>query len=296
MELPYLDHFHLKEEPFSTSPNPRFLFKSPVHHAAVQKIRYVVAAKKGLAVCFGRSGMGKTTLARLLHQTFIDDGYRAVFMTNPSFPTPNQLLRAIIQEYQVTRTARSFLDLLNLFKAFLYEQAIERRQTLVLLIDESQTMRFPLLELLRQIVNYESNDQKFLQVVLFAQEEFRATLRRAHNLENRVVMSSTLENLSLADTQQMLRFRWQVAGGGELPFADDSVQAIYEATQGVPRTEVILADNALLAAALRRADVIGPDIIWQVVRDRGLDDMVEAQGDPGGEQKQQEGGHGDGNA
>ena len=50
----------------------------------------------------------------------------------------------------------------------------QRQQTLVLLIDEAQTLRLPLLELLRQIVNYESNDQKFLQVVLFAQEEFRA--------------------------------------------------------------------------------------------------------------------------
>jgi general secretion pathway protein A len=240
----------------------------------MQKIRYVVAARKGLAVCFGRTGMGKTTLARLLYQTFLDDGFRAVFLTNPSFPTPNQLLRAIIQEFQVTRTARSFLDLLNIFKAFLYQQASERRQTLVLLIDEAQTLRFPLLELLRQIVNYESNDQKFLQVVLFAQEEFRTTLHRAHNLENRIVMSSTLENLSLGDTQQMLRFRWQVAGGGQFPFTDDAVEAIYEATQGVPRSEIIVADNALLAAALRKSSTIGPDLICQVVRDRGLDDMV----------------------
>ena len=276
MELPYLEHFHLKEEPFSTSPNPRFLFTSPVHHAAIQKIRYVVAARKGLAVCFGKTGMGKTTLARLLHQTFLDDGFHAVFLTNPSFPTPNQLLRAIIQEFRVPKTARSFLDLLNLFKAFLYEYAIERRNTLVLLIDEAQTLRFPLLELLRQIVNYESSDEKFLQVVLFAQEEFRTTLHRARNLENRIVMSSTLENLSLADTQQMLRFRWQVAGGGGFPFTGQAVQAIYEATKGVPRSEIILADNALLAAALHKAPAIGPEIVWQVVRDRGLDDMVTA--------------------
>ena len=134
-----------------------------------------------------------------------------------------------------------------------------------------------LLELLRQIVNYESNDQKFLQVVLFAQEEFRASLHRARNLENRIVMSSTLESLSLADTQQMLRFRWEVAGGEEFPFTDDAVQAIYAATQGVPRSQIILADNALLVATLHKADNIGPDIIEQVVRDRGLADMVATQ-------------------
>jgi general secretion pathway protein A len=274
MELPYLDHFHLKEEPFSTSPNPRFLYTSPVHHAALQKIRYVVAARKGLAVCFGKPGMGKTTLARTLHQTFLDDGYQAVFLTNPSFPTANQLLRAIIQEFQVNRSARSFLDLMNIFKAFLYECAIVQNRTLVVLVDEAQTLRFPLLELLRQIINYESNDQKFLQVVLFAQEEFRTALHHARNLENRVVMSSTLENLSRLDTEEMLRFRWQVAGGPTFPFTQEAVSAIYEAAQGVPRSAVILADNALLAAALRKEETIGPETVWQVVKDRGLDDMV----------------------
>ncbi|MBM4466740.1 MAG: hypothetical protein FJ014_14515 [Chloroflexi bacterium] len=282
MELPYLDHFHLKEEPFSTSPNPRFLYTSPVHHAALQKIRYVVAARKGLGVCFGKPGMGKTTLARLLHQTFLDDGFQAVFLTNPSFPTPNQLLRAIIQEFQVTRTARSFLDLMNIFKSFLYANAIEQNRTLVVLIDEAQTLRFPLLELLRQVINYESNDQKFLQVVLFAQEEFRAALHRARNLENRVVMSSTLESLSRLDTREMLRFRWEVAGGEAFPFTHEAVEAIYEAAQGVPRSAVILADNALLAAALHRQSTIGAETVWQVVRDRGLDDMVKT-GETGGE-------------
>ncbi len=278
MELPYLDHFHLKEEPFSTSPNPRFLFTSPVHHAAVQKIRYVVAARKGLAVCFGAPGHGKTTLARLLYQMFLDDGYHAVFLTNPSYPTPNQLLRAIIQEFQVTRTARSFLDLLNLFKAFLYEEAIERRKVLVLLMDEVQTLGHSQMELMRQICNYESNDQKFLQLVLFGQEQFRTTLHRAPNLENRICMACSLDGLTLADTQQMLRFRWQVAGGGKFPFTDEAVQAIYAATQGVPRSQIILADNALLVATLHKADSIGPDVIEQVVRDRGLADMVSSQG------------------
>jgi type II secretory pathway predicted ATPase ExeA len=110
--------------------------------------------------------------------------------------------------------------------------------------------------------------------VLFAQEEFRTALHRARNLENRVVMSSTLENLSRLDTEEMLRFRWQVAGGPTFPFTTEAISAIYEAAQGVPRSAVILADNALLAAALRKEETIGPETIWQVVMDRGLDDMV----------------------
>jgi general secretion pathway protein A len=123
-------------------------------------------------------------------------------------------------------------------------------------------------------MNYESNDQKFLQVALFAQEEFRARLQhpRFRNLVNRAAMSSTLENLSYAETVAMLRHRWLVAGGKAFPFTDGAIEQIYAYSQGIPRTQVILVDNALLAAFVSSTATIGPDIIHEVVKDRGLPD------------------------
>jgi general secretion pathway protein A len=203
-----------------------------------------------------------------------DVGY--VFVTNPNFPTPNQLLRAIIQEFQVPQTSKNYLDLLNIFKNFLTEQATQHGKTLVLIIDEAQTLKPPLLELLRQLMNYESNDQKFLQVVLFAQEEFRGKLQhpRYRNLVNRAAMSSTLDNLAPAETVAMLRHRWAVAGGKEFPFAEGAVERIYRHSNGIPRTQVILADNALLAGYLAGQHSIDAELIDGVVADRGLPDTA----------------------
>src|SRR6185437_3178290 len=135
---------------------------------------------------------------------------------------------------------KSYLDLLNIFKTFLMDQALQHGKTLVLIIDEAQSLKAPLLELLRQLMNYESNDQKFLQVVLFAQEEFRARLQhpRFRNLVNRTAMSSSLDNLSLAETAAMLRHRWLIAGGKDFPFTEAAVNALYSYSQGIPRTQV----------------------------------------------------------
>jgi general secretion pathway protein A len=275
MKIPYLEHFGLIDEPYSTSPNPRYLYISPTHNLALEKTRWTIAAKRGLALCFGAVGTGKTTLARELAQRMEDDSSIAyVFITNPNFPTPNQLLRAIIQEFEVPQTSKNYLDLLNIFKSFLMTQAIREDKTLVLVIDEAQTLKAPLLELLRQLMNYESNDQKFLQVVLFAQEEFRARLQhpRYRNLINRAAMASSLDTLSLADTGAMLRHRWLIAGGKDFPFTDEAVEQLYLHSSGVPRTQVILADNALLAAFIMGEKIVGPDLIRQVVADRGLPD------------------------
>src|SRR5947209_10590011 len=231
MKIPYLDHFGLIDEPFSTSPNPRYLYISPTHNLALEKTKWTIAAKRGLAICFGAAGTGKTTLARELAQRIEDDPELSyVFITNPNFPTPNQLLRAIIQEFEVPQTSKNYLDLLNIFKNFLADQAITHQKTLVLLIDEAQTLKPPLLELLRQLMNYESNDQKFLQVVLFAQEEFRHRLKhpRYTNLVNRTAIHSSIETLSPSETEAMLKHRWIVAGGKEtfFPFTSDAIEQL----------------------------------------------------------------------
>src|SRR5690242_13397263 len=178
MKIPYLEFFGLVDEPYSASPNPRYLYISPTHNMALEKTKYIIGAKRGLALCFGAVGTGKTTLARELALRMEDEpDIRFVFITNPSFPTPNQLLRAIVQEFDVGQTSKNYLELLNIFKTFVTAQTLAHDKTLVLIIDEAQTLKPPLLELLRQLMNYESNDQKFLQVVLFAQEEFRVRLQ-----------------------------------------------------------------------------------------------------------------------
>ena len=277
MKIPYLDHFGLIDEPFSTSPNPRYLYISPTHNLALEKIKWTIAARRGLAICFGAVGTGKTTLARELAARLEDDpNVSYVSITNPNFPTANQLLRAIIQEYEVGQTSKNYLELLNIFKNFLAEQALNHQKTLVLLIDEAQTLKPPLLEMLRQLMNYESNDQKFLQVVLFAQEEFRNRLKhpRYRNLVNRTAMASSIETLSPSETEAMLKHRWIVAGGKEtfFPFTPDALEQIFIYSKGIPRTQIIIADNSLLAAFLLGQKTIEAEIIHQTVKDRGLPD------------------------
>ncbi len=228
-------------------------------------------------MCFGRVGTGKTTLARELAarlQDMPDVSY--VFIANPNFPTPNQLLRAIMQEFEVPQTSKSYLELLTIFKNFLAEQTLTHKKTLVLLIDEAQSLKPPLLEMLRQLMNFESNDQKFLQIVLFAQEEFRTRLAhpRYRNLVNRTAMASTIETLSPTETATMLKHRWWVASNGKdtFPFTTEAVERIFTYSKGIPRTQVILAQNALLGAFLLGLKSIDAEIIDEVVKDRGLPD------------------------
>ena len=271
MDLPYLAHFGLQEEPFSTVPSPRYLFLTPTHATALTKTRFIVEARKGLTVIFGDTGMGKSSLARLLHQDFLDRGFHSVLLTNPSYPTPNALLRTIIQEFQLPRTARAYKENLDLLKAHLLDQALGQGKIVVLILDEAQTLRYPLLELLRQLINYETNEQKLLQLVLFAQEELRVKLAhpRGRSIRSRVAMASTLDRLGLEETERMIDFRWRVASGGQQhPFVEEAVSALFEHAGGIPREINILADNALLLAYLQGQKRVTRGLVEEAARER----------------------------
>ena len=271
MVVPYLPYFKLKEEPFNTTANPRFFFLSPIHSVALGKTEFTVDAKKGLTIVFGDTGTGKSTLARLLHQKFLDKGYISVLLTNPNYPTTNSLLRTIIQEFQLPKTAKSYKDNLDIFKMFLYTEAVEKKKNIVLIIDEAQTLRLPLLELLRQLINFETNEQKLLQLVLFPQEEFRNKLTHpmARNFRSRVSMASTLDKMGLPEITEMIDFRWRVASGNQAhPFSSDAVQSLYIHSEGIPREACILADNSLLLAFLQRRQTIEKEIVEIAANDR----------------------------
>jgi general secretion pathway protein A len=271
MELPYLAFFGLKEEPFSTVPSPRYFFLASTHSTALEKTAYVVGARKGLAAVFGDTGAGKSSLARLLHQKFLDSGFLSSLLINPNYPTPNSLLRTIAQELGTPQTHRSFKGTLDLFHDHLWAQAVTQEKTVVLIIDEAQTLRPPLLELLRQLVNYETNDSKLLQLVLCAQDELRNTLARPalRNFRSRIVMASTIEPLSLDELRGMLKFRWSVASGGaELPFSDKAIAVIFDRSDGMPREANILADNALVLAYHQGKRSIDESVVKSAADDR----------------------------
>jgi hypothetical protein len=57
----YLDFYGLKENAFSTTPDPRFLYPSPAHREALAQVLYGVHNSKGFIVLTGEVGTGKTT-------------------------------------------------------------------------------------------------------------------------------------------------------------------------------------------------------------------------------------------
>lgn len=270
----YESFYGLKEKPFVISPDPRFLFLAPQHQEVLSKCQYMIQNRVGPVYVFGPIGSGKTTIVRRLTQQLSDEGsYRVASVIAPDLRSPNAFLRLIAGEFGA-KTERSYDGSLRNFAAFLREQN-EVGRIPVLLVDEAQYLRQPLLRLIHFLLNYETNTEKLLQIVLFGQNELASRIDAIPELKSRM-FPSALAALNADETREMISFRMTVAGAKRNPFTNDATVAVYRASLGLPRQVCKLCDMALLAGVTAHKEEIGPDIIQGVARGLRIEPGEEA--------------------
>ena len=260
----------LAEAPFSLSPDPRFFFLSGQHKTALAKITYTTEQRQGLSVVYGDVGVGKTTIARRIYQIYNDnENYEAAYLPMPIFPSEFQLLKAISSEFGLPpkRSKYAQIESLNAHLIDIWRQG----KNAILIIDEAQALVGKQFELIRQLLNFESNTQKLIQIIMIGQNELRNKLRLKKSLRSRIATRSTIEPLDLRDTRDMINFRVMVAGRTDPLFTDDAIQVIYNASHGMPRDICSLGLNVLPLALLNREDIIDNALVRQAMDELGDD-------------------------
>jgi general secretion pathway protein A len=252
---------------FSLSPNPRYFYITPSAKAAIAKTKYVIRQRLGLTTIIGDVGLGKTSLLRLMFQEYVDDpDYAAAFIVNPKERSETTFLKSICREFGV-RTRLSLLDTEYEFRDFLTTQLQTNRHAIVF-IDESQQLRGPMFEMIRQILNFETDTQKLITIVLAGQIELRYKLadvsKRA--LVSRIAVSSTLDALTLDETKAMLDFRCSVAEVTN-PFSPDAIAAIYQYSKGVPREILKLGGLSVDYAKTNQQESVTQEFVELAYRD-----------------------------
>jgi len=242
-----LKYFHLAENPFSVSPNPRYYYLSDLHRRIIAKVDYVVENRQGLTVIYGDVGTGKTSLARLLVDRLAEKNH-VVFITNPDFKSEMHMVKAISSEFGLAPKRSLFAQMEGL-QANLVEMYAEGENP-VLIIDEAQLLRGKQFEIIRQLSNFETNDTKLLQIILAGQLELRDKLRMKKALMSRIVIASTLQAFSSDEMADMILFRLNVAGGNGNIFISDSLNKVYEHSKGIPREAIKLCGFAMKRAHL----------------------------------------------
>lgn len=267
----YQEYFGLVDVPFSITPDPRFLFPTQQHKEVLGKCKYVIRERGGLIAVYGDIGMGKTTVARyLMAQLRDDENVQAAMLITPALKTETAFLNAIMQGFGLP-AKRSYAKSLQSFHEFIAESATQGKN-LVIIIDEAQKVTPRMFDVIHSLLNFESNTQKFLQVVLIGQNELATNLDKIPNIKSRVAVFGQLSSLTYDDTKEMIAFRWAVASGSKSsdPFAESAIKLIHKYSQGLPREINKLCDGSLLRAMKDEVKEVTDDMITDTALDLRL--------------------------
>jgi len=245
----YLQHFRLRELPFTITPDTEFFMNRAGYQDALNVMLVALRSGEGFVKVTGEVGVGKTLLCRKLLKS-LGDHFVTAYIHNP-YLQPNMLLFAIADELGV-----SYDQSVN---QHALEKLITKRlldihaggRSVVLCLDEVQAMPVQTLECVRLLTNIETEKRKLIQVVLFGQPELDVLLEHpaVRQLKQRITFNYQLVPLSRAAMTAYVRHRLAVAGhqGPEL-FTNGALDVLFRAGRGIPRLINVLAHKSLLAA------------------------------------------------
>ena len=264
----YLDFYSLREKPFNLTPDPRFIYLSKNHREAFAHLLYGINNRAGFILLTGEVGSGKTTVLRSLLSQLDGDHYRTALIFNPCFSSP-ELIQNINREFAIQTYMSTGTSLLDGLNPFLLQQNSEGR-TVVLVIDEAQSLEAPVLEQIRLISNLETDRDKLIQIVLSAQPEFVNILKKKemHQLSQRITVRYHLKPMDFEDTVAYINHRLEVAGAKSKDlFKRSALRLIYRYSRGLPRLINAACDRALLTGYTRDAARITSRIAGAGIRD-----------------------------
>lgn len=262
----YKEFFGLKEMPFSLTPDPRFIIFTPGYNEVLASLYYGLENAKGLIVVTGEVGTGKTTALRWMLRR-LDSSVLAAYMFNPRLSV-EEFYTQLTQMFGVKEWTNK-AELLTMLGRML-EDRHRRGLRTVLVIDEAHDLSEYLLEEVRLLLNFESDNAKHLQIILTGQPELRDKLNlpSLRQLKQRVALRCTVPALKSAEEVEKYIIERLTAVGSRQPnvFTPGALDLIFKASEGIPRQVNNICDNSFLAAYASGEPIIGRRIVEEVCR------------------------------
>ena len=165
----YKEFFNLNEYPFSLTPDPKFIVFTPSYNELLASLYYGIEMAKGLIVLTGEVGTGKSTALRWIIRR-LDSSVLAAYIINPHLSI-EEFYHHVADMLEIKEWTNKTELLAEM--SHILEDRHRRGLRTVLIVDEAHELSDEVLEEIRLLLNFESDNAKHLQIVLTGQPELR---------------------------------------------------------------------------------------------------------------------------
>lgn len=246
----YLRHFAFTRFPFENTLEADELYASSARREAEARLKHLIELR-GIGLLTGEVGSGKTTVCR--HVTAgLHPGLHRVYYVSLSTGNVLDMYKAIAWELGLP-TERSRATAYRAIREAITRLVQEAKQLPVLIVDEAQHLRNDVLEDLRLLTSYAMDAENRMCLLLVGLTELRRRLTMAvhESLSQRLVVRHHLAGLGRDELDAYLTHRLRLAGAEAPLFTPPAIEALFQASRGLPRKVNRIAHYALTAAALQ---------------------------------------------
>jgi general secretion pathway protein A len=268
----FFDFFGLRENPFTVSPDPRYLFVTRQIQKTLDELADGIEKRTGMILLTGEVGTGKTTVInRLLY--WLQGQHMPTAFICSSLPEPSHLFDFMSADFGVPFDPQAKGNGLAHLNQWLLERYCAG-EIPVLIVDEAQGLPINVLEEVRMLLNLETEQDKLLQIVLSGQPELDDKLRQPElrQLKQRITVRCKTEALTLQETHDYIQARLNIAGARGRPmFEFQAINTVYLCSRGIPRVVNLLCEHSLINAYADGVDLVPAHIVETIAHEFQLD-------------------------
>lgn len=264
----YRKHFGFSRHPFTKEIEPDDLFTSSAMKELETRLNHLIEMR-GIGLVTGESGSGKTTVCRKVLSSLHTGLYRVIYVQH-STGNVMDTYKTIAWELGLS-IERSRAALFRQIRSEVTRLSAETRCRPVLVLDEAHHLRSDVLEDLRLLTNYAMDSENRLTLLFVGHPELRRRLSMAAHeaLSQRIVVRAHMGGLTRDELELYVAHLLRRAGT-ELPlFEPAALEAIFQATSGLPRRANQLCHFSLMAAAMARAKTVSADHVGAALPEIG---------------------------
>jgi type II secretory pathway predicted ATPase ExeA len=250
------------ERPFPAHPQVGRYFPAAAIENARRRMTRAIDRGDGPGLVIGAAGTGKSLFLQVLAAQF-HERFDVVLLACARLCTRRALLQAILFELDLPYRLRDEGQL----RFGLLDYLLSGKQTpseLLLLVDEAQALPITLLDELRMLTNLVHGGSQRVRLVLAGsgalEESFASP--ELESFSQRLAARCYLTPLSREETAQFVRAQLSACGAeADSILLSEACQAVFEATDGVPRLVNQLCDRAISLAVAENCSRIDRPVI-----------------------------------